>query len=74
MTVIQYQPDHPQAKEYRTLAKKIHENCGKGVIPTPVSMEELEDMLMDFGIIKSDEQMIAELEAKEAALKRVAAA
>ena len=33
-------------------------------------MDELEDMLMDFGIIKSDEQMIAELEAKEAIAKR----
>jgi nitrogenase iron protein NifH len=72
MTVIQYKPDHPQADEYRALAKKIHENSGKGVIPTPVSMEELEDMLMDFGIIKSDEEMIAELEAKESTVKRVA--
>ncbi|HOT83192.1 MAG TPA: hypothetical protein PLQ12_07810, partial [Candidatus Defluviicoccus seviourii] len=72
MTVIQYQPDHPQADEYRALAKKIHENSGQGVIPTPVGMDELEEMLMDFGIIKSDEQMIAELEAKEAAAKRVA--
>jgi nitrogenase iron protein NifH len=73
MTVIQYQPDHPMADEYRALAKKIHENSGKGVIPTPVSMEELEDMLMEFGILKSDEEMIAELEAKEAAMKKVAA-
>ncbi len=72
MTVIQYQPEHPQAEEYRTLAKKIHENSGKGVIPTPVGMDELEDMLMDFGIIKSEEQMIAELEAQESLAKRVA--
>jgi len=72
MTVIQYQPEHPQAEEYRVLARKIHENSGKGVIPTPVGMDELEDMLMDFGIIKSEEQMIAELEAQEALSKRVA--
>jgi nitrogenase iron protein NifH len=71
-TVIQYKPDCAQADEYRTLAKKIHANSGKGVIPTPVGMDELEDMLMEFGILKSDEQMLAELEAKEAAAARVA--
>jgi len=69
MTVIEYKPDCNQANEYRTLAKNIHENKGNGVIPTPISMEELEDMLMEFGILKSDEQMLAELEAKEAAQK-----
>ncbi len=30
-------------------------------------MEELEDMLLDFGIMKTDEQMLAELAAKESA-------
>jgi nitrogenase iron protein NifH len=69
MTVIEYAPDSDQANEYRTLAKNIHENKGKGVIPTPITMDELEDMLMEFGILKSDEEMIAELEAKEAAQK-----
>jgi nitrogenase iron protein NifH len=66
-TVIEYAPDCQQAQEYRDLATKIHNNSGKGVIPTPISMEELEEMLMDFGIIKSDEQALAELQAKEAA-------
>lgn len=66
-TVIQYAPDSKQAEEYRQLATKIHENGGKGTIPTPISMEELEDMLLAFGIMKTDEQMIAELAAKEAA-------
>lgn len=66
-TVIQYAPDSKQAQEYRDLATKIHDNGGKGVIPTPISMEELEEMLMEFGIMKSDEQALAELEAKEAA-------
>jgi nitrogenase iron protein NifH len=69
MTVIEYAPDSDQADEYRALAKNIHENKGKGVIPTPITMDELEDMLMEFGILKSDEEMIAELEAKEAAQK-----
>ncbi len=68
-TVIQYDPESKQANEYRTLAKNIHENKGNGVIPTPISMDELEEMLMEFGILKSDEEMIAELEAKEAAQK-----
>ncbi|WP_448189580.1 nitrogenase iron protein [Azospirillum sp. sgz301742] len=67
MTVIEYAPESKQAEEYRQLARKIHANKGKGVIPTPISMEELEQMLMDFGIMKSDEQALAELEAKEAA-------
>ena len=40
---------------------------GKGTIPTPITMEELEEMLMDFGIMKSEEQQLAELAAKEAA-------
>lgn len=65
-TVIQYAPDSKQAEEYRQLATKIHENGGKGTIPTPITMEELEDMLLAFGIMKTDEQMIAELAAKEA--------
>lgn len=67
MTVLQYAPDSQQAQEYRQLAQKIHANSGKGTVPTPITMEELEDMLLDFGIMKSDEQMLAELAAKEAA-------
>ncbi len=67
MTVLQYAPESKQANEYRELAKKIHENSGQGTIPTPITMEELEEMLLDFGIMKSDEQMLAELQAKEAA-------
>ncbi len=73
MTVIEYAPESQQADEYRALARKIHENSGKGCIPTPVSMEELEEMLMEFGILKSDEEMIAEFEAKEAAKAAAAA-
>ena len=73
-TVIEYAPDCKQAAEYRTLAQKIHDNAGKGVIPTPITMEELEDMLMQFGIIKSEEQELAELQAREAAAKAKAAA
>ena len=67
-TVLQYSPDCKQADEYRALAQKIHNNSGNGVIPTPITMEELEQMLMDFGVMKTEEQQIAELKAKEAAM------
>ncbi len=67
MTCIQYAPDSKQSQEYRTLASKIHNNSGQGTIPTPISMEELEDMLLEFGIMKTAEQELAELQAKEAA-------
>jgi len=66
-TVVEYAPDSKQAGEYRALANKIVANAGQGVVPTPITMEELEDMLMEFGILKTEEQAIAELEAKEAA-------
>jgi nitrogenase iron protein NifH len=59
-TVIQYAPDSKQAQEYRTLARKIHANSGQGVIPTPITMEELEAMLLEFGLMKSEEQALAE--------------
>ncbi|MCC9624212.1 nitrogenase iron protein [Thalassospira sp. MA62] len=51
MTVVEYAPDSQQADHYRNLATKIHNNAGKGVIPTPISMEELEDLLMEHGIM-----------------------
>ncbi|MGB8528623.1 MAG: nitrogenase reductase, partial [Rhodoplanes sp.] len=73
-TVLQYAPDSKQADEYRALAKKIHENSGKGTVPTPISMDELEQMLLDFGVMKTEEQMLAELTAKEAAAKQASAA
>ncbi len=53
MTVIEYSPEHAQADEYRTLAKKIAENT-KMVIPTPLTMDEIEGLMMDFGILDSD--------------------
>ena len=52
-TVIQYNPEHAQADEYRTLAQKIAENTNF-VIPTPISMDELEELLMEFGIMEPD--------------------
>ena len=59
MTVIEYAPESKQAEHYRTLARKIDANGGKGIIPTPITMDELEDMLMEHGIMKAiDESMV----------------
>lgn len=49
-TVIDYSPSEPQADEYRQLAKKIDENQ-MFVIPTPMSIERLEEILMEHGIM-----------------------
>ncbi len=48
-TVIEYDPKHGQADEYRQLAKKIEENR-MHVIPKPMEIEELETLLIDYGI------------------------
>ena len=58
MTVLEYDPESKQAEEYRQLARKIHENGGKGTIPTPITMEELEEMLMEFGIMTPEDEAI----------------
>ncbi len=57
MTVIEYSPDHKQAGEYRTLAQKIVDNK-KFVVPTPLEMEDLEDLLMEFGIMEAEDESI----------------
>jgi nitrogenase iron protein NifH len=57
MTVIEYSPEHPQAQEYRTLAQKINDNKML-VIPTPLEMEELEELLMEFGIMEPEDEAI----------------
>ncbi|MNC12879.1 Nitrogenase iron protein [compost metagenome] len=54
MTVTQYNPDHAQAEEYRQLAEKIFYN-DKLTIPTPISMEELEQLLIEFGVVEDEE-------------------
>ncbi len=49
-TVIEYNPDLPQANEYIQLAQKIREN-DEFTIPTPITQDELEDLMKQFGII-----------------------
>ncbi|MHC5829125.1 MAG: nitrogenase reductase, partial [Nostoc sp.] len=54
MTVNEYAPDSNQSNEYRTLATKIIDNRNL-TIPTPIEMEELEELLIEFGILESEE-------------------
>lgn len=66
MTVTQYNPEHAQAQEYKKLAEKILYN-DMMTIPTPIEMDELEELLMEFGVIEDEETAIKKLEEKEAA-------
>jgi nitrogenase iron protein NifH len=66
MTVIEYEPTAKQADEYRQLATKIRDNKNF-VIPTPITMDELEELMMEFGIIdQEDESIIGVTAAAEA--------
>ena len=49
-TVIDYDPEEPQADEYRTLAKAIDEN-ELFVVPKPMEQDRLESILMEYGIL-----------------------
>jgi nitrogenase iron protein NifH len=49
-TVIEYEPTHGQADEYRSLAQKISDNK-MFVVPTPLPMEELESLLIEYGVV-----------------------
>ncbi len=67
MTVIEYEPTAKQADEYRQLAQKIIDNTNF-VIPTPISMDQLETLLMDFGLLdEEDESIVGKSAAEEAA-------
>jgi nitrogenase iron protein NifH len=67
MTVIEYDPTSKQADEYRDLANKMINNKNL-VVPTPISMDELEELLMEFGILdEEDESIVGKTAAEEAA-------
>jgi len=51
-TVIEWNPEVAQAEIYRGLAKAIDEN-DQFVIPTPMEIEELEKLLMDYGLMQA---------------------
>ncbi len=67
MTVIEYNPAAKQADEYRALANKIINNK-KLVIPTPITMDELEEVMMAFGILEEEDQSIIGKTAVELAM------
>lgn len=48
-TVIDWNPEAPQAGEYRTLAEAIDKN-EMFVVPTPLEIEELEALLIKYGL------------------------
>jgi nitrogenase iron protein NifH len=50
-TVIDYDPGCAQAEVYRSLASNVINN-EKFAIPTPMEMQELEDMMVEFGIVE----------------------
>ena len=66
MTVIEYDTKCKQADEYRTLAQKIIDNQ-LFVVPKPVTMDELEELLMEFGIIDEEDESIIGKKADEVA-------
>ncbi len=51
-TVIEWNPELPQAQVYRDLAKAIDSNTDF-VIPTPMEIEVLEELLMDYGLMQA---------------------
>ena len=64
MTVIEYDPNCNQANEYRALANKIMNNKNF-VIPTPITMDQLEELLMKFGIMEEENTAIVGKKAAE---------
>ncbi len=50
-TVIEYKPQSNQAQEYRNLAQAVIDN-EDFVIPTPMTQERLEEILMEFGMME----------------------
>lgn len=71
MTVIEYNPKAKQADEYRELARKVDENRNF-VIPTPLTMDQLEDVMMSFGILEEEDETIVGKTAEELAAEATA--
>jgi nitrogenase iron protein NifH len=49
-TVIEYKSDSNQAEEYRNLAQAVIDNTDF-TIPTPMTQERLEEILMEYGLM-----------------------
>ncbi|MDR2357107.1 MAG: nitrogenase iron protein [Oscillospiraceae bacterium] len=54
-TVIEYSPDSAQAGEYRDLARAIEDN-DMFVVPTPISQDDLENLLLEYGMMDLDDE------------------
>jgi nitrogenase iron protein NifH len=63
-TVIEWNSRAPQADEYRALARKIDANS-LFVIPKPIGLDELELLLVEYGLLGEEvaEEMAAEMAA-----------
>jgi nitrogenase iron protein NifH len=62
MTVVEFSPSSDQAMEYKELARKIIANDLK-VIPEPLEMDDLENLLMEFGLEEeADEENLGKRE------------
>ena len=72
-TVIEWNPHAPQADEYRALARKIDANK-LFVIPRPIEMDELETLLVEYGLLGEEESEEAECVAEVADCLEAAAA
>ena len=57
MTVLEYDDTSAQAKEYQELAEKIESNEMK-TIPTPITMDELEALMIDFGVMDQENEAV----------------
>ena len=53
-TVIRYDPNSRQAGEYRNLAEAI-ENNTLFTVPTPMTQDRLEEILMQYGLMDNIE-------------------
>lgn len=49
-TVIDWNPEVPQADEYRMLAQNI-DNNEMFIVPKPLKIPELESLLLDYGVL-----------------------
>ncbi len=65
MTVIEYNPKAKQADVYRQLAQSVVDNQDF-VVPTPMEMDDLESLLMEFGVLEEADESIVGQKAEEA--------
>jgi nitrogenase iron protein NifH len=57
----------PSRRRVPQLANKVHNNAGNGTIPTPITMDQLEDLLMEHGIMKRDRRVASRQDRAELA-------